>query len=210
MKIIALYSIFLVLLNCTNSSQDNEQIVQNKKSHNKAIKTNEAEAKTTKEDFIDFHKGFTNLLKEKNIEEINKHIHQDYGLWVIESPGAMPLMRKFYTLNEYKTFSNKQPIQDLPINKIIDPLKFETLPKIVCEKTVYNKQGFFADSTNLLLQSQVWNYAGLNDKQIQEIEMLSNTINFTVINTSNYTYYYSLIDQKWYLTFLNLSTPCDA
>lgn len=210
MKIITLYSIFLVLLNCTNSSPIKEQEIKKKESSEKVLHTKEVETKTTAETFVDFHKGFTSLLKEKNIEQINKHIHSDFGIWVIESPGAMPIMRKFYNLNDYQSFSNNQPITDLAINIIKEPLKIETLPKIICEETIYNKEGYFADTTNLISQSQIWNYAGLNDKQIQEIETLSATINYTVINTSNYTYYFSLIDQKWYVTFINLSTPCDA
>ena len=128
---------------------------------------------------------------------------------MIESSGAMPSIRKFYDIRKFNTSNEKKSINELLYHEMEEPF-FESLPKVICDVEVYDKQGCFAQEVNPLLESQIWNYAGLNEKEIQAIEFLAETVNITVINTSNFTFYFSKIEGEWYLTFLDLRVPCTA
>ena len=97
---------------------------------------------------------------------------------------------------------------DFSFEGVDKELIFEELPEVVCEDEFYNKQGCFAEKVNPLLASQIWNYAGLNEKEIQAIEVLANTVEITVVNTSIYDFYFSKIEGNWYVTFIDLRIPC--
>jgi hypothetical protein len=139
----------------------------------------------------------------------NSIIHKNYGLYIIESSGAMPMIRKFYNIGKFNTHNEKKPINELLYHEMEEPI-FESLPKVICDENVYDKEGCFAQEINPLLDSQIWNYASLNEKEIQAIEFLAETVKITVVNTSNFTFYFSKIEGKWYLTFLDIRVPCSA
>lgn len=159
--------------------------------------------------FLEFYKKLTKAIEAKNYQELNECIYSDFGIYIISSSGAMPEIYKYYDITNYKS-KFQPPFLELDFNAINTLPIFDYLPKVICGKEIYDKKGCFAAEANPLLDSQIWNYANLNVKEIQAIEVLVQTIKITVVNTSNFTFYFSEIEGKWYLTFLDLRVPCAA
>ena len=91
-------------------------------------------------------------------------------------------------------------------------LKQEDLPKVNCDsKSFWTKEGCFVQETNTFKDEKIWSYCGLNKEDEAKVSELAQTISCTVINTGFHArYYFSLINGKWYLTFVDLRTPCEA
>lgn len=159
--------------------------------------------------FLKFYEQLTEAISEKNYEKFNKCIHPYYGLYVIETRGAMPGISKYYDISKYKSSTNKAFLEFKYSDIKVMPV-FDELPMTICDKDIYDKKGAFAQYSDILKQSQIWNHAGLNEKEIQAIEFLVETVQITVVNTSNYVYHFSKIDEKWYLTFMDIRIPCSA
>lgn len=157
-----------------------------------------------------FYEKFTSSIIAKNTNTFNEFIDKDYGLHFIEAPGAMPMFTKVYTIEKFKDVNTNKTFFELPLTEINKIPINDSLPKIICEGEVFDKNGCYTQPINLLSQNQIWNYADLNDKQKQEIEVIAQTIAYTVVNTANYTFYFSLIDNKWYVTFIDVRMPCSA
>ena len=162
-----------------------------------------------REDFLSFYKKFIQSIIQTDLDAVNEYVHSD-GLYFIETNGALPSIQKVVDVKAFSKISKPTTFFNLNFKEIEKQLVFASLPKIVCDEYLYDKQGCFVQEINPLLSSQIWNYASLNEKQIQAIEFLAETVNMTVINTSNFTYYFSKIEGKWYLTFLDLRVPCSA
>lgn len=160
--------------------------------------------------FNDFYQQFTEAITNKNVANFNSFIHKDYGLHFIEAPGAMPVFSKIYNIENFKDINTQSPFFELSFNEIGKAPINDTLPQIICDENVYDKQGCYTQEINPLNKTQIWNYSNLNDKQKQEIEVIAATITQTVVNTANYTFYFSLIDNKWLVTFIDIRTPCSA
>jgi len=162
-----------------------------------------------REGFLSFYNKFTQSIIQTDLDAVNKYIHPD-GLYFIETDGAMPLIKKVFDAKAFSKTSKPTTFFNLGFDGIEKQLVFDVLPKVICDTTIYDKQGCFAQEINPLLESRIWNYASLNEKQIQAIEFLAETVNITVVNTSNFTFYFSKIESKWYLTFLDIRVPCSA
>jgi hypothetical protein len=160
-------------------------------------------------EFLSFYKKFTQAILQSDLDAINKCIHSD-GLYFIESNGAMPLIQKVFDVKAYSKTSKPTTFFNLGFDDIEKQPLLDILPKVICDEDVFDKNGCFLQEVNPLLKSQIWNYAGLNEKEIQAIDILAKTIKMTVVNTSNYTYYFSEIGGEWYFTFLDLRIPCTA
>ncbi|PCJ23401.1 MAG: hypothetical protein COA97_11740 [Flavobacteriales bacterium] len=161
--------------------------------------------------FQQFYSRFVMSLLIGNRQEMHKFVSPENGVYMIESPGALPLISKTYQLAEFKLQNDSSVwMTNIDVHIMMEDLVFETLPKVICDEEIYDKQGCFAQEINPLLESQIWNYAGLNEKQIQAIEFLVKTVEITVVNTSNFIFYFSKIEGKWFLTFLDVRTPCAA
>lgn len=160
--------------------------------------------------FLQFYQQLVTAIETKNAAVFNQLFYKDYGLYIIESSGAMPQVSKVYEIENYQTSGTKLGFFDLPFDSLsLIPLK-EKLPKVVCEKNSYDKQGCFQENINPLKDSQIWHYANLNEKEVQAIQFISETIKITVVNTYNYTFYFSQINGSWQLSFIDLRIPCTA
>ncbi|MCB0408903.1 MAG: hypothetical protein KDD29_01715 [Flavobacteriales bacterium] len=132
----------------------------------------------------------------QNYHDFSLIISENYGVYVITQPGAMPNVEHLYELKESK-FSSE--------------VFFEELPKVVCNEQVYDKDGCFAQEINPLIESQIWNYTKMNEKEKQAIIAMVEKIKYTVIDTKNKTtYYFSEVDGEWFLTFIDKRVPCEA
>lgn len=160
--------------------------------------------------FLQFYQQLVTAIETKNPAAFNQLIYDDYGLYIIESSGAMPEVSKVYNIENYTSSATKQGFFELTFDSLsLMPIK-EKLPKIVCESNSYNKQGCFQENINPLEDSEIWHYANLNEKEVQAIQFISKTIKITVVNTYNYTFYFSQINGSWQLSFIDLRIPCTA
>lgn len=157
-----------------------------------------------------FYSAFAQAAVSGNDSVFNVVIHPKHGLWIIDAPGAMPRFTKVFKIKEYKNVAGKGL---LPFDKdaMLCAPKEEELPVIDCgSKNFYNKTGCFSQLLNAFAQDKIWLNASLDADRDKEIAELASTIMRTVVNTSNYKYYFSLIDGTWYLTFIDVREPCSA
>ena len=142
---------------------------------------------------------FSDVLKTITIANINQFIHPEKGLWLIQSPGAMPNMTK-----------TTQVDKNFPVDFLA--LKEEELPKVNCDsKSFWTKDGCFAQEVNTFKDEKIWTYCGLKKEDEAKVGESAKAIQYTVINTSLYArYYFGQIDGKWYLLFADLRRPCEA
>lgn len=175
-----------------------------------AITSENVEEQLQDEKFLQFYEKTVAAINTKDTLAFNQLIYANYGLYIIENPGAMPEVTKLYDIKKYKSKITEQHFFNLPFNAITMLPIEDTLPKVICAAKIYNKEGCFYAKLNPLNESQLWNYAQLNEKEIQAINAVSTYVQITVINTKNYTFYFSFIDDKWWLSFIDLRIPCQA
>jgi len=206
--------VVLALIACseTTQSDNNRQEQQQDTVANVAdtLITDVAKKQADTTSFLQFYQQLVTAIETKNAAAFNQLLYKDYGLYIIESSGAMPEVNKIYEIENYTSSTTKQGFFSLPFDSLsLMPLK-EKLPKVVCEKNSYDKQGCFQENINPLKDSEIWHYANLNEKEVQAIQFISETIKITVVNTYNYTFYFSQINGSWQLSFIDLRIPCTA
>ena len=142
---------------------------------------------------------FVSVLKSINISNINQYIHPKNGLRIINSSGAMPNMT-----------NTSQVDKNFPVD--FSAVKEDELPKVNCDSKIFwTKEGCFSLQANTFKDEKIWTYCSLTKEDITKADEMAKTISYTVINTSmNARYYFSQIEDKWYLTFVDLRRPCNA
>ena len=182
---------FAVMLFFSCGSPEQKQTEQTSQTKVDSVKP-VSERVIQKEDFISVLKGI-------NISNINQYIHPKNGLRIINSSGAMPNMT-----------STSQVDKNFPVD--FSAVKEEELPKVNCDsKTFWTKGGCFSQQVNTFKDEKIWTYCGLSKKDEAKVEETVKTISYTIINTAmNARYYFSQIDGKWYLMFVDLRRPCQA
>jgi hypothetical protein len=191
----------LLLVGCDTPSKNNTTVdFQQEETLIDVMETTQRKANevilTPQDSFLMIFSSLAELQKTANFSEL---VNENYGVYIISSNGAMPKIEKSYDLNSAvlsKTIANEA--------------KLEELPKVVCEEFIYNKQGCFAQEVNPLLENQLWNYTDLNEKEKQALIAIAETIKYTVIDTESYTYYFSIVEGKWVLTFVDVRIPCQG
>jgi len=143
---------------------------------------------------------------------LNRFIHPNSGLWVIESNGAMPSARKLTSIPAFDNANKKKHIFNFDTTHLNRKPLQESLPLIDCNAgpDFYTKTGCFIEETNPLISTELWKYCNVDDDQQIEIEQLTLQISATVVNTSEFTAYFGKMDNKWYLLFIDIRTPCEA
>ena len=153
--------------------------------------------------FINFYRKFISAFLGDSESELDRYLHQEHGVHLIHSfSGAMPQVSQFKKSAHFdQDESVRDAIGSLQEEVVLEPL-FEGLPTVVCDEVVYSKMGCFAEHTSNNLSQHPWNKGGY--------EKLINTVEITVVNTYLTTFYFSKIEGKWYVTFIDLRVPCSA
>ena len=161
-------------------------------------------------DFKDFYRNFFISLMEDDEMRFNTFINSKRGLYIIDSKGALPVLTNIKDISSYKRPDGRSIFSVNKSTLGFEMLK-EDLPKIDCDAPkFYSKTGCFTANTNTLMETMVWQYTNLDENTKEDIISLAETVSVTVVNTANYIYYFSFIDGNWYLTFLDIRTPCEA
>jgi hypothetical protein len=198
---------------CSEENVEEQEVVGLDQAENvetPSIEVAEHELKSEEIDFADFYYKFSATIESKNYQMFNGFIHPNNGCYVIESPGAMPVFTSVYDVGEFISKSESKRFFDIPFVQIDHVVSFEALPKIVCEAQPYDKLGCYAEKSEELKKSEIWNYAGLSVEESLDVVALVDSLSITVVNTYNYTFYFSKNEGKWYLSFIDLRVPCSA
>lgn len=159
--------------------------------------------------FAAFYKAFDiDIHKTDSLEVLRKYTDPELGLWIIEANGAMPEFIHYTLLNPAAL---NKGVKIVSINNSPCELKFETLPLVDCDKpTLYSKDGCFAQKINSFADQKLWLVAELKPEDRTAIEKMVSTIDYTVIHTSDFRYYFSKNGTNWYICFIDLRRPCGA
>jgi len=195
-KVVAV-SFLISFVACSEASQNDNNIQEQQQETIDTSIANVTKEQVDTTSFLQFYQQLVAAIETKNAAAFNQLFYKDYGLYIIESSGAMPQVSKVYTIEQYKTTGTAQGFFDLQFDSLSLMPAEEQLPKVVCEKNNYDKQGCFQENINPLKDSEIWNYANLNEKEVQAIQFRSETIKITVVNTYNYTFYFSQINSSW-------------
>jgi len=162
-------------------------------------------------EFKDFYKDFFISLIDDSEERFNNFISPSYGLYVIDSKGAVPVITLVSEISSFIKSDNRS-IFSIDKQTIGYEMLEDELPKIDCDAPhyYYDKTGCYTQSTNRLIDSEIWKHANLDGTAQGKVVSLAETISKTVLNTANYTYYFSYVDGSWRLTFLDVRKPCEA
>ena len=162
-------------------------------------------------EFKDFYRDFFISLMDDSEDRFNNFISPRYGLYIIDSKGAMPVITLISEISSFIRSDNRS-IFSIDKQTIGYEMLEDELPKIDCDAShyYYDKTGCYTQSTNRLIDSEIWKHANLDEATQEKIVSLAETISKTVVNTANYVYYFSYVDGSWRLTFLDIRKPCEA
>jgi len=159
------------------------------------------------------YKKFTEAVKHKKNSELKSILDPAVGIFIIESPGALPVV---YNLPDAEAFvsQNGKTLFDFFNDKISPEPVSADMPVIDCvysNGTPYNKTGCFMKSiTSADNELSFLSSASGNADDKQKAEVARNKLSMKVINTYNHVYYFTKSGDKWYLTFIDLRKPCEA
>jgi hypothetical protein len=194
----------LILFSCNTSDNHTSE------NHNK-VTDSEIRESTTPEDFREVYTDFFTAVKDVNENRFNEYIHPATGLFIIQQDGAMPSLTHITDIAKFKRSYDKKHFFAFNMDVIGVELIEQELPNMNCEEfDGYDKQGCFTQQINKLAGTKFWEFIETSPDVKSKCESAANTIKWTVINTANYGYYFSQIDGKWYITFIDMRQPCSA
>jgi len=166
--------------------------------------------KYTASEFGEFFEGFFYAFAEKNEWALDMFIHPGHGVIVIDANGALPQIHRTHSFSQIKKLGTGKSIFEYD-GYLCSKLIVDTLPVVDCNSpTFYSKQGCFTWNVNALANSSIEDVATFSNVSKEEFEFIVNTIQWTTVNTSNFTFYWSLIDGFWYLSVIDVRRPCEA
>jgi len=194
----------LILFSCNSPDNISSEIKND-------LKENEITESSTPEEFRDVYADFFTAIKDKNEKRFNDYIHPKIGLFIIQQDGALPTLENVKDISKFKRSYDKKHFFSFNLDVIGIELIEQDLPKINCEEfDGYDKQGCFSKQVNNLEATNLCQYIDADAAFKSKCEETIKTIKWTVINTANYGYYFSQIEGKWYITFIDMRQPCSA
>jgi hypothetical protein len=161
---------------------------------------------------------FLEALQTSDTTTINQFIHPDYGLWIIEQPGAMPKMTLVTDIRQFKReFQDRSFFTVREEVKTCD-LQEEAWPAFDCAdmnydagESGYSKDGCFVWQPDKFQKSGYWDYASLKDTDIQRIQSSLSLLQRSVLHTpTSFEFHFGQVDGQWRLLFAKLIYPCSA
>ena len=142
----------------------------------------------------------------------NSLVHPEFGCYLIESPGAVPVITPITHIDMVIKSGAGRPVLDFSNVLKSHELKDESLPIVDCDSPdgFYSKAGTFVQDVNALAEQKIWEHIGITETDQEPISKLANTVKKTIINTAGFTVYFSQIADEWYVTFFDIRIPCTA
>ncbi|HET6244795.1 MAG: hypothetical protein H0V01_05105 [Bacteroidetes bacterium] len=180
----------------------------------KQLSENNAEIKNDNgpKDFNYVYEDFFKTVSRGDRDGFNKYIHPVHGLYIIESPGALPSIVNVKDIAVFSPHYNDKSFFVFDRSTVTTKFNHEELPLIDCDNfpDFWTKKGVFVKEENRLSKGNFWEFLDVSEKEKVEVKNLVATIDVTVVNTSNYTWCFSMINMKWYITFIDMREPCSA
>jgi hypothetical protein len=170
--------------------------------------------KVANDGFESAYKNFTNAVRHKSFSELKKIIDPSVGIFIIEANGAIPEVVYLPDIEAFVTKDGKNLFSYFNVKISIAAID-SILPAIDCKYsngTPYNKTGCFRKKVDQSKDNELSFISSINglDEHKQKAEVARKLIQMKVINTFNHVYYFSKNNGKWFLTFIDLRTPCSA
>jgi len=186
-------------------SEEEREKVQERE---KAIPTEKDEERP----FTFYYQQLVVALASGDAAGFNGLIHPEFGCYLIEAPGAIPVITRITNMDNALRKGSERLIMDSNDVFLTFPLTEDRLPTIDCDSPegFYSKEGTYVEDVNNLAEEKIWKYIGLDSAAQNSISELANTVNKTIVNTAGFTAYFSKIGTEWYITFFDIRVPCTA
>ncbi|KAA3439759.1 hypothetical protein [Rufibacter hautae] len=169
----------------------------------------------TSSDFEPFFENFRQTITQQDAGEFNQWIDPDLGLYLIETPGAVPHFTHVTDIKEFQLagadgqtfFSIRDTFTEC------SPEEVKILPTITCqgEDNNFTRQGCFVAEATAFRKSEAYKYAGLSPKEEQKVLQTQLLVSKTVLHTnSGFRFHFGQINGQWRVLFIDLSVPCSA
>jgi hypothetical protein len=173
----------------------------------------EGKQPVAKEKPIDFngaYKQFITAVYRADTAAFNRYIHPEKGLYIIEHTPIGPSATGIFDIGEFFRRSDSKPFFEFNREELSLEIKNEPLPVPDCPNYPRHwlREGTFVAEKNLLKEQSLTENLIATEPEKKRIEALLQTIDVTVLNTHNYTWYFSMIGMEWFVTFIDIREVC--
>ena len=172
-------------------------------------------------DTMHFETAFALFLKALHASDtttLNLFIHPDYGMWVIEQPGALPKMTLVTDIRDFKREYQGRSFFTVRQEVKACELQAEPWPSFDCAnvdydkgQSGYSKDGCFVWQPDKFRKSGYWDYASLSDSDIKRVQASLPYLQKSVLHTpTSFEFHFGYLDRHWRLLFTKLIYPCSA
>jgi hypothetical protein len=174
------------------------------------------------EPFDEFLERFIIAFNEKNTAEINKCIIGEYGLFVLDNPGAFAIVEHFKSFDDIMKLDYEYNIGFLKACKVDCKFTEGTIPVYNCgnEKMEgWDKNGCFYNDNQTLFITKF--YKDMLEYNLGDIHVINEDMELAAISEKYIThlaystessigFYFGIVDNNWCLICLDKITPCSA
>jgi hypothetical protein len=215
LKYLSAFLILIIVSSC--NSRSSGSLPENKVAENTPL-DNSKTSNSNSDQFRTAFETFFNALHQSDTATINRFIHPENGLWIIEQPGAVPKMTRVKSIQNFKREFQERSFFTIASDINTCNLTEAPHPKFDCGemnyeegKTGYSQDGCFVWDAEKFKQSGYWNYASLAAPQIQQIQNTLPLLSKSVLHTpSSFEFHFGIINKQWYLLFAKIIYPCSA
>ena len=174
------------------------------------------------EPFKEFLDKFIKVFNEKNTTEINKYIYSDFGLFVLDNPGAFWVVERFNSFSEIMNLNFDYNIGSLKNCTVDCNFNKGSIPYYNCDNESqegWNKEGCFYDKhktnqiTKLYKLMLEYNLGDVHTISIDLKIAEKSQVYISHLAYSTYNgigFYFGIINNNWYLICIDKITPCSA
>ncbi|WP_207435178.1 hypothetical protein [Sabulibacter ruber] len=172
-------------------------------------------APSSQEEFTAFFDRFERTIQQQDAEAFNQMIDPKQGLYIIESPGAVPQFTHLANISTFKKsgseqgafFTIRQKFNQCSLKEV------KKLPAVTCEgeNNNFEQQGCFLSDGTAFQKNEAYKYAGLPKEEQTKVAQTQLLVQKTVLHTSSgYKFHFGQVEGKWRVLFIDLMVPCSA
>ncbi|MDX5420777.1 MAG: hypothetical protein LPK07_02565 [Hymenobacteraceae bacterium] len=227
MRSFSLLALLILLASCGSDQPTTETVETDRTLTSEGIDSleavqaeNQRKDNTPPGDTISFEAAFSRFmtaLQAGDTVSLNQYIHPEYGLWLIEQPGAVPAFSHFRRIQEVKRNYQNRPFSSINTEvRNCDLQQRNNFPEFDCAwmdqgKSGYAEDGCFYSTSPSFINSDMWKYASLSEQQQQLVQRAQKQVQITVLHTrSSYQFHFNHDGERWRLLFADLRIPCSA
>jgi hypothetical protein len=209
-KLFALLSLVGFAAACTSVTTEKDA-VDDSVAVEKVAPPTTADTTAFKAFFSSFQKSFL----KNDPKALDAFIDQEAGLYIFESHGAMPEMRRITSFSQYKVDSATRPLLKPGLDAMCT-LSFKVYPAFSCDtysekNSGYMEDGCFAGPGEQLLNSKILDHVERPAAEVAAAKKQAAKVHFLVLQTRTHRmYYFGRSGNSWKLIFLNVIEPCSA